>query len=125
MMLIPSLSLRNARVLTSLDLKSAYWQVPLEEKSKEVTAFIVPGRGLFQFTVMPFGAKCSGATMQRLVDQVVGHKYDSNVFVYQDDIVIATPDIDSHVKILKVVLLALRESGLSIIFRIVNLVEKN
>lgn len=37
--------LRNGKFLTSLDVKSAFWQVPLEESSREKTAFTVPHRG--------------------------------------------------------------------------------
>lgn len=35
--------LRNAKYLSTIDLKSAYWHVPLEASSKEKTAFTVPG----------------------------------------------------------------------------------
>lgn len=44
--------LRDARYLSSIDLKAAFWQIPLSEDSKEKTAFTVPARGLFQFKVM-------------------------------------------------------------------------
>jgi hypothetical protein len=37
---------RGAKYLSTIDLKSAYWQVPFTDESKpQVTAFIVPGRG--------------------------------------------------------------------------------
>src|SRR3978361_2202482 len=48
-------NLRNSRWLSSLDRKSAYWQICLSEDSREYTAFTVPGRGLYQFKRMPFG----------------------------------------------------------------------
>jgi hypothetical protein len=47
--------LRRARDISTIDLKSAYWQVPLTPASKPITAFRVPSRGLYQFLVMPFG----------------------------------------------------------------------
>ena len=37
--------LRSAHYITTLDLSQAYFQVPLDEASKEVTAFAVPGMG--------------------------------------------------------------------------------
>lgn len=48
-------SLGGARFLSTIDLKDAFWQIPLEESSKEKTAFTIPKRGLFHFVTMPFG----------------------------------------------------------------------
>lgn len=106
--------LRDARVLSSIDLKSAYWQVPLEERSKEKTAFVVPGRGLFQFIRMPFGLSNAPATWQRLIDRVLGGDLEPHAFVYLDDIIIATPDIDTHLGVLEKVLERLTRAGLTV-----------
>ena len=40
--------LRKAQFISSLDLKSAYNQIPLAEEARPITAFTVPGLGLFQ-----------------------------------------------------------------------------
>lgn len=48
-------SLNGSRYFTRLDCKSAFWQVELEEDSKECTAFSVESCGLFQCERMPFG----------------------------------------------------------------------
>lgn len=53
--------LREAKVL-SIDLKQGYWQVPLAPKCRPIMAFTVPGRGLMQFRVMPFGLHSAPAT---------------------------------------------------------------
>jgi len=47
--------LRGARYLSTIDLKNGYWQIPLTPESQPLTAFTVAGKGLFEFTVMPFG----------------------------------------------------------------------
>uniref|UniRef100_A0A6V7JLK1 Reverse transcriptase domain-containing protein n=1 Tax=Bracon brevicornis TaxID=1563983 RepID=A0A6V7JLK1_9HYME len=39
--------LREAHYLTTLDLSQAYSQVPPSKESREIRAFIVPGRGFF------------------------------------------------------------------------------
>ena len=46
--------LGKAKYFTSIDLKSGYWQVLMNEPDKEKTAFACH-RGLFEFNVMPFG----------------------------------------------------------------------
>jgi hypothetical protein len=63
--------LRGAKYLSTLDLKNGYWQVPLAASSRPITAFTVPGRGLMQFRVMPFGLHSAPATFQRLLDAVL------------------------------------------------------
>lgn len=64
--------LRDTRYLSPLDIKSAYWQIPMEEKSKSITAFTVLGRGFYQFCRMPFGLHNAPATWQRFIDNVLG-----------------------------------------------------
>ena len=47
--------LRSAKYISTIDLTRAFHQVPLTPESKPITAFTVPGKGLFQFVTMPFG----------------------------------------------------------------------
>ncbi|KAL1116779.1 hypothetical protein AAG570_005251 [Ranatra chinensis] len=77
--------LRNARYLWSLDIKSAYWQVPLSEESKERTAFTAPGPEL-----------------------------ERHVFVYLDDVIVCSAQFDEHVETLDRVFKKLKEAGLTL-----------
>jgi hypothetical protein len=105
--------LKDAKYLSSLDIKSAYWQVPIEEASKPLTAFICR-RGLFQFRRMPFGLHNAPATWQRLIDNILGADLEPNVFVYLDDVVIISQDFEEHLRILKVVFERLREANITV-----------
>ncbi|XP_034944546.1 uncharacterized protein [Chelonus insularis] len=79
--------LRHTQYITTLELSQAYYQIPLTERAKPITAFIVPGRGLFQFTRMPYGLTNAPATFQRLLDKVLGPEVHSHVFVHFESIV--------------------------------------
>lgn len=108
--------------LSSLDLSSAFWQVPLSNKKKpgaiasaqELTAFVVPGRGLFQFKVMPFGLCNSPATQCRLMNMVLGNDLEPNVFCYVDDIVIVTKTVEHMLELVAEVGRRLRNANLSV-----------
>lgn len=108
-------SLRQAKYLSKIDLKQAFLQVPLADKhSRDVTSFIVPGRGLFRFTMMPFGLTGSPATFQRLADMVFGPELFPHVVVYLDDLLICTPDFSTHCKMVEEVFSRLSKAGLRV-----------
>lgn len=109
--------LRDAKFISSIDLRKAFWQIPLDESSKEKTAFAVPGRGLFQFRVVPFGLCNSAQTQQRLMDAVFGPKYEPNIFVYLDDIIVVSSSFEHHLQLLTEVKERLSEANLTINFQ--------
>jgi len=55
------------RVFSTIDLRSAYHQVPINEEDKLYTAFESAG-GLYQFTRVPFGVTNGVACFQRVMD---------------------------------------------------------
>ena len=88
--------LRRAKYLSKIDLKAAYHQIPMERNSKQNTAFATPGSGLWQYTCLPFGLVNAPMMSVRLVDSLFEPEVKPYVFVYRDDIVIATETIDEH-----------------------------
>lgn len=106
--------LGHARYISSVDVKSAFFQVPVAVESREYTAFSVPGRGLYQFKRMPFGLANSPATFQRLMDRVLGSELEPFAFVYLDDIIIVTDSFEKHLQVLESVFNRLTESGLTL-----------
>ncbi|KAL7726088.1 hypothetical protein ACLKA6_010135 [Drosophila palustris] len=104
--------LRNARYISTLDLKSGYWQIPMARGSREYTAFTVPGRGLFQWKVMPFGLHSAPATFQRALDSVIGPDMEPFAFAYLDDIIVSGATLEEHVHHLGEVLRRLRQANL-------------
>lgn len=106
--------LRDARYITSIDLKQAFFQIPLEESSREKTAFAVRGKGLFEFVTMPFGLVSAPQTMCRLMDLVIGPSLEPNCFYYLDDLIICTPTFEKHLEVLEQVFEKLRDANLTV-----------
>lgn len=102
----------QARFITTLDLCKGYWQVPLSDAAKPLTAFRTP-QGLFQFTRMPFGLHGAPATFQRLMNQVLAGM-ESFAAAYLDDIVIYSNSWQEHLSHLATVLGKVKEAGLTI-----------
>ncbi|CAB0040796.1 unnamed protein product [Trichogramma brassicae] len=106
--------LRNARFISTIDLKAAFLQVPLNKESRKYTAFAVPGSGLWQFLRMPYGLSNSPSTFSRLVDALFGPAYEPHVFAYLDDVIVVTDTFADHLKWLKFALSRLVDAGLQI-----------
>ncbi|KAM8702049.1 hypothetical protein ACLKA7_001964 [Drosophila subpalustris] len=98
--------------ISTLDLKSGYWQIPMARGSREYTAFTVPGRGLFHWKVMPFGLHSAPATFQRALDSVIGPDMEPYAFAYLDDIIVSGASLEEHVRNLGEVLRRLRQANL-------------
>ena len=83
----------------------------MAEESKEKTAFICH-RGLYQFHRMPFGLTNAPATFQRLMEGLfAGWDF---VFIYLDDILIASRSFSEHISHITQVLKRLQEAGLRV-----------
>ena len=62
--------LRGSQYFSTLDLYSGYWQVKMDSKDIDKTAFVTR-QGLFRFTVMPFGLCNAPATFEQLMELVL------------------------------------------------------
>ena len=68
-------SLEGHSYFTTLDLASGYWQVELDESSKEKSAFVIPGDNLLEFNRMTFGLSNAVPTFQRLMARCTRGSY--------------------------------------------------
>ena len=106
-------SLGGAKWFSTLDLTSAYWQVPMDKESSRKAAFTTR-RGLFEPKRMPFGLRSAPATMQRLMTTLFASMTWKMVLVYLDDIVIFSSTVDEHLKRMDLVFAKLREAKLKL-----------
>ncbi len=106
-------SLTQAAWYSTLDLASGYWQVQVEEGDREKTAFTTPF-GLFEWDRMPFGLCNAPATFQRLMQRCLGSQLVDTTLVYLDDVIVYSPDFESHLQHLEQVFRAMEKYGLKL-----------
>jgi len=103
--------LGKAKFMTTLDLKSGFWHVKVNDNAKEKTTFVCH-KGLFEYNVMPFGLQNSPAVFSRLMEIVL----DGLPFAisYIDDILIYSPTLEEHMSHIQEVFDRLKIHGLKL-----------
>ncbi|CAM5120402.1 unnamed protein product [Natator depressus] len=104
--------LGQAQFISTLVLTKGYWQVPLDESTKERSAFTTHV-GLYEFNVLPFGLRNAPATFQRLVDGLLVGLGEYAV-AYLDDVAIFSDSWAEHLEHLQKVFERIREAGLTV-----------
>lgn len=105
--------LAGASIFSKMDLQSGYWQIVLEEKDREKSAFITK-YGLFEYTKMPFGLCSAPSTFQRCMELIFRGMQWKHLLIYLDDIIIFSQDMEDHFKQLNEVLQRLHSAGLKL-----------
>ena len=90
--------LSSKNVFTVIDLKDAFWKVPLSEEGASLTTFNT-SFGRYFFKRMPFGLCSASEVLQKRVYQTFGDIDD--VHVIADDIIIASNSEEEAVRTIK------------------------
>ena len=106
--------LHGAKWFSTLDLKSGYWQVELEEEAKPLTAFTMDPLGFWECERMPFGLTNAQATFQRLMESCLGELNLSWCIIYLDDIIVFSQTPEEHLVRLQAVFDKLKAAGLKL-----------
>lgn len=104
--------LQGGNFFISLDLRSGYHQVPIEEPSKHFTAFVTP-EGQYEYNRIPFGLSNAPRVFQRLMTKIL-RPVRENSALYLDDILLYAPTIPETLEVLQKVLKIFREEGLTL-----------
>ena len=103
--------LKDSKIYSTFDMRSGYYHMVLSEESRPKSAF-VSAYGKWEFKRCPFGLAQAPAYFQRLVNEVLlGLTF---AFGYLDDILIFSPDMETHLKHLRILFERLRSADLKL-----------
>ena len=88
--------LKGSKIYSTFDMRSGYYHMVLSEESRPKSAF-VSLFGKWEFKRCPFGLVQAPAYFQRLVNEVLSGL--TFAFGYLDDILIFSPDMETHLNI--------------------------
>lgn len=106
--------LHKTYFISSIDLKDAFWQIPLDPASRDKTAFTILNRPLYQFTVMPFVLCNAAQTLCQLMEIVIPHHLQDRLFVYLDDLLVTSATFEEHLSLLSDIAERLSKAKLTI-----------
>ena len=108
----------GSKVFSTLDAKSGFLQIVLDETSSFLTTFNTPV-GRYRWLRLPFGISCAPEVYQRIMDTMLeGIK---GAYVIIDDILVAAKTLEEHDKILKQVIERASSYNLRLNFEKTNL----
>ena len=103
--------LKGSNIYSTFDMRSGYYHMVLSEKSRPKSAFI-SSFGKWEFKRCPFGLAQAPAYFQRLVNEVLSGL--TFAFGYLDDILVYSPDMETHLVHLRKLFMKLREADLKL-----------
>jgi hypothetical protein len=106
-----AIRLNGAKVISKLDLNSAYNQLELDPNCRDITVFATH-LGLFRYKRLNFGISSAAEEFQKTIEGVVGDiQQNANL---SDDIIVLGKDEEDHDGVLHKVLKRLEENGLTL-----------
>ena len=103
--------LKNSMIYSTFDMRSGYYHMVLSKEARPKSAF-VSSFGKWEFKRCPFGLAQTPAYFQWLVNEVLlGLTF---TFGYLDDILVYSPDMETHLKHLRILFMRLREADLKL-----------
>jgi hypothetical protein len=81
---------------------SGYWQIEIDEQSKEKTAFIVESN-VYEWNRLAFGLTNAPGTFQRTMNNILQPVIEKICLVYLDDIIVFSKSAEEHVENLKTI----------------------
>ena len=107
-------SLARVAHYSTFNLNSGFWQVPMDEESKQYTAFTLGSMGLYECESMQFRLCNALPTFQRLMQNCLDELNLTYCLIYLDDVIVFSETPEEHLQRMCVVFDHLREHGLKL-----------
>ena len=114
--------LQDSKIYSTFNMRSGYYHMVLSKKSRPKSAF-VSAYGKWEFKRCSFGLAQAPAYFQRLVNEVLSGL--TFAFRYLDDILVFSPDMETHLKHLRIVFERLGSADLKLKEVICNFLKKH
>ena len=105
--------MKNSKVYTKLDLRSSFYQVLIDPRDRDKTTFVCE-YGAFRYTRMAMGLKNSSSIFCRVLESILKPYIAKFCFLYIDDILIYSENMEEHKKHLKIILDALKKANVQL-----------
>jgi len=102
---------QGAQYFSKIDLRTGFWQILLDKKSRPLTAFST-WFGHYEYNVLPMGLTNAPATFMHLMNDTFREYLNKFVLVFLDDIVIYSKNLSDHYKHVELVMQRLKDKGL-------------
>jgi hypothetical protein len=105
--------LHRKRYFTALDMVKGFWQIPLDDASRDKTGFTTHF-GQYRFNRLPFGLATSPSAFQHIMQLVLGDLNWAQCMVYVDDILIFSETFEEHLAAIQLTLERLHGANLKV-----------
>lgn len=105
--------LQNAKIFTKLDLKTAYWQIPINPSDTHKLTFTFNGKR-YKFLRSSMGLRNAGTVFGVLINKVLEKHLNKYVINFVDDVLIYSQNINDHIKHIDLIMKELKKYNLTL-----------
>ena len=78
----------RGKFFSTLDIKNAFYAIEIDEDSRDLTSFSIPGGGAYRFKRMVQGMMTSPIVWCQIINTIFNEK-EFNLAIYVDDLILA------------------------------------
>jgi len=112
--IIDVITRNKARKLSLIDLRSAYHQVKLSDKSSYLTTFVKPHRGSYRYLRLPQRNRQSPYYMSLVLNKLFRNKICNFLIIYLDDLLTCSENSERHLQHLRIIFERFRQGNLKL-----------